>query len=233
MSDCIFLFTYWQFLSLALLLPLLLISLELPLLLLVEIQTTRSSGSCRLLIPAFCLNHSKNLCWVLFLVLVELFPAPHLISHNASNKPFMSSFIDSNQLWGAGSILSLVVETGFSGSTSSKESSCQCRRHKRHRFDPWIRKTPWRRAWQPTPVFSSGETMDRGGYWATFHRVTKSQTQLKRLSMHVSILSLQGGQNSHQCSYLLATLGLHSHVRTVAASTQGTSSLVGHSLHHS
>ena len=23
----------------------------------------------------------------------------------------------------------------------------------RLRFDPWVRKSPWRRAWQPTPVF--------------------------------------------------------------------------------
>jgi len=22
----------------------------------------------------------------------------------------------------------------------------------RHRFKPWVRKIPWRRAWQPTPV---------------------------------------------------------------------------------
>jgi len=29
--------------------------------------------------------------------------------------------------------------------------------HKRQGFDPWVRKIPWRRAWQPTPVFSSGE----------------------------------------------------------------------------
>ena len=27
---------------------------------------------------------------------------------------------------------------------------CWCRRHK---FNPWVRKTPWRRKWQPTPVF--------------------------------------------------------------------------------
>ena len=27
----------------------------------------------------------------------------------------------------------------------------------RHRFDPWIRKIPWRRAQQPTPVFLPGE----------------------------------------------------------------------------
>ena len=27
------------------------------------------------------------------------------------------------------------------------------RRHKRHQFDPWVRKIPWSRKWQPTPVF--------------------------------------------------------------------------------
>ena len=29
---------------------------------------------------------------------------------------------------------------------------------KRHRFDPWVGKIPCRRAWQPTPVFLSGES---------------------------------------------------------------------------
>ena len=24
--------------------------------------------------------------------------------------------------------------------------------------DPWVRKIPWRRAWQPTPVFLPGES---------------------------------------------------------------------------
>ena len=24
---------------------------------------------------------------------------------------------------------------------------------RRHRFDPWIRKIPWRRKWQASPVF--------------------------------------------------------------------------------
>ena len=28
----------------------------------------------------------------------------------------------------------------------------------RHGFDPWVEKIPWRRAWQPTPVFLSGES---------------------------------------------------------------------------
>ena len=29
---------------------------------------------------------------------------------------------------------------------------------KRHRFSPWVGKIPWRRAWQPTPVFLPGES---------------------------------------------------------------------------
>ena len=41
---------------------------------------------------------------------------------------------------------------------SGEESACQCRRHKRRRFDPWVRKIPWRRKWQPTPVFLPGES---------------------------------------------------------------------------
>ena len=31
-------------------------------------------------------------------------------------------------------------------------------RHKRGRFDPWVGKIPWGRAWQPTPVFLPGES---------------------------------------------------------------------------
>ena len=37
---------------------------------------------------------------------------------------------------------------------SGKESTCQCRRH---RFDPWVRNIPWKRKWQPTPVFLHGK----------------------------------------------------------------------------
>ena len=47
---------------------------------------------------------------------------------------------------------------GFPGGTSGKEPACRCRRHKRLRSDPWVRNNPWRRAWQPTPVFLPGES---------------------------------------------------------------------------
>ena len=30
-------------------------------------------------------------------------------------------------------------------------------RDMRYGFDPWVGKIPWRRAWQPTPVFLPGE----------------------------------------------------------------------------
>ena len=38
---------------------------------------------------------------------------------------------------------------------SSPESVCQCWRC---RFHPWVRKIPWRRKWQSTPVFLSGKS---------------------------------------------------------------------------
>ena len=50
---------------------------------------------------------------------------------------------------------------------SSKEPTCQCRRHKRHGFHPWVRKIPWRRAWKPTPIFLPRESHGQrnlGGY---------------------------------------------------------------------
>ena len=44
-------------------------------------------------------------------------------------------------------------------------------------FDPRVRKIPWRRAWQPTPVFLPGESHGQGpvdralvGYSAQGHR---------------------------------------------------------------
>ena len=38
---------------------------------------------------------------------------------------------------------------------SGNEPTCQCRRRG---FYFWVRKIPWRRKWQPTPVFLSGKS---------------------------------------------------------------------------
>ena len=47
---------------------------------------------------------------------------------------------------------------GFPGGTSGKEPTCQCRRRKRCRFDPWVGKIPWRRKGHPIPVVFPGKS---------------------------------------------------------------------------
>ena len=39
--------------------------------------------------------------------------------------------------------------------------SWRCRRLK---FDPWVGKIPWKRAWPPTPVFLPGESHGQGAW---------------------------------------------------------------------
>ena len=43
------------------------------------------------------------------------------------------------------------------GGSDGKESACQCRRHRRCGFNPWVGKIPRRRKRQPTPVSLLGE----------------------------------------------------------------------------
>ena len=47
---------------------------------------------------------------------------------------------------------------GLSWCLRGKESTCQCRRHSRYMLNSWVRKLPWRRKWQPHPVFLPGES---------------------------------------------------------------------------
>ena len=63
---------------------------------------------------------------------------------------------------------------GFPGGTSGKELACQCRRHTRHGFDPWIERIPWRKAWQPTPVFFPGLSRGQRGLAGYSRSVAKS-----------------------------------------------------------
>ena len=36
------------------------------------------------------------------------------------------------------------------------EPTYNARSRERHGFDPWVGKMPWKRKWQPTPVFLRG-----------------------------------------------------------------------------
>ena len=80
---------------------------------------------------------------------------------------------------------------GNSGSSDGKESAAQWGRPG---LDPWVGKIPWRRAWQPTPVFLPGEspwTEEPGGlqsmgsqrvghdFTFTFFQATKHRTARK------------------------------------------------------
>ena len=45
----------------------------------------------------------------------------------------------------------------FPDGASGKESTCLCRRRRRHKFDLWVWKIPWSRKWKPTPVSLPGK----------------------------------------------------------------------------
>ena len=62
----------------------------------------------------------------------------------------------------------------FPGGLDDKESACNVGNPG---FVPFG-KIPWRRKWQPTPVFCLENSMDRGAWQATVHGVTKSLTPL-------------------------------------------------------
>ena len=56
------------------------------------------------------------------------------------------------------SYLAYLIMTGLPWRLSSKEFACQCRRCG---FDPWVRKTPWRKKWQLTAVFLLGKALQQ------------------------------------------------------------------------
>ena len=74
---------------------------------------------------------------------------------------------------------------GFPGCTSSKEPACLGRRPNRYRFDLWVRQIPWRREWQPSPVF-----LPRDSHGQRSLVGSKSQTWLKWL--HACMFLLMG-----------------------------------------
>ena len=79
---------------------------------------------------------------------------------------------------------------GLPKGLSGKASTCQCRSH--GEFSPWIRKIPWRRKWQPAPVFLPGKFRGQRS-WAGYNpRGHKESDKPAWLSTHMvpSLLSL-------------------------------------------
>ena len=89
----------------------------------------------------------------------------------------------------------LLYIRGFLGGASGKEPTCQCKRHKRLRFDPWVRKSPWRRAWQPTPVFLPGKPYGQrslAGYNPKGHKESDTTEAIEHacIALHVLLQSV-------------------------------------------
>ena len=68
----------------------------------------------------------------------------------------------------------------FPGSSDGKESVLQC---KRPRFDPWVGKISWRRAWQPTPVFLPGELHGQNSLVGCSPQGRKELDMIERLTL--------------------------------------------------
>ena len=98
---------------------------------------------------------------------------------------------------------------GFPGGASGKQLVCQCSRHKRCRFNPWVGKIPWRRAWQPTAVFLPGESLEKGAWSIGSQRIrhdwidlTCTHTKLKVSPRFYSVLV-----EVFHCLWVLTTAG--------------------------
>ena len=79
---------------------------------------------------------------------------------------------------------------GFPVGAGGKEVTCHCRRCMRHGLNPWVGKIPWRRKWQPTPIFLPGESHGQSslvGYHkesdVTEHAHIKKNRHLKLMNL--------------------------------------------------
>ena len=70
--------------------------------------------------------------------------------------------------------MNVCIYWGFPCGASGKEPTCQCRRHRDVDSIPGLGRPPWRRKWQPTPVFLPGESFDGGSWQPRVSKATKS-----------------------------------------------------------
>ena len=84
-------------------------------------------------------------------------------------------------------LLAVLAFKGLPRWVRCKEPVCQCRRHRRPGFDPWVRKIPWRRKWQSIPVFLPGESHGQrslAGYSPWGHKRVRHDLVTKQ---HISL----------------------------------------------
>ena len=69
------------------------------------------------------------------------------------------------------------MQKGLPRRLSVKESACQCRRCKKLMFDPWVGKTTEEENGNPLRYSCLENSIGRGAWQATVHRVAESQTR--------------------------------------------------------
>ena len=67
---------------------------------------------------------------------------------------------------------------GLASGSVGKEPTCQCRRHKRPGFNPWVERSPGGGNGKPLQYSCLENSRDRKTWWATVYGVSKSRTQL-------------------------------------------------------
>ena len=80
---------------------------------------------------------------------------------------------------------------GFPGCTSGKEPTYECRRLKKHGFDPWSGRYPGGGHSNPIQYSCLENPMDRGAWKSIVHRVAKSWTWLKQVSTYTYVQFFQ------------------------------------------
>ena len=87
-----------------------------------------------------------------------------------------------------------------------RESACQCRRHKRFGFDPWVQKTPQSRKLEPVPIFLPGKFHGQRilvGYSSWGHKESDMTEQLSNNHLRCSSSGCWPYLISHCISSLL------------------------------
>ena len=86
---------------------------------------------------------------------------------------------------------------------SGKESACQCRRCKRQGFNLWVGNIPWRRKWQPMPVFLPGKSHGQPMVWKNVrHNLATKQQKLGVLWGPTHIYPLLGNIPKRSYAFL-------------------------------
>ena len=75
-----------------------------------------------------------------------------------------------------------ILHCGMPGGASGKEPSCQCRRHKRHEFNPWVRKIPGGGHGNSLQYSCLENPRDRRAWWAAIYGVAQGRTWLSDLA---------------------------------------------------